>query len=87
MDRYANEKTVEVPHRSGSNVRIVIRRPRANPRQRFFTYNVSAADLMWTLANRFFSESKDWWFIADFNPHVVCPDDLRWDTKLIIPSG
>ena len=87
MDRYANEKTVEVPHRNGANVRIVVRRPRINTRQRFFTYNASAADLMWTLATNLLGNSLDWWIIAELNPHVACPDDLIWDTKLMIPTG
>jgi len=85
MDRYANEKTVDVPHRNGSNVRIVVRKPRNYPRQRFVTYTATAADAFWTLAHQHIRNSQDWWFIADLNPHVLCPDDLRWNTKLLIP--
>ena len=44
MDRYANEKTTEVPHSNGANVRIVMRKPRRYPRQPFMTYTATAAD-------------------------------------------
>jgi nucleoid-associated protein YgaU len=85
MDRYANQKTVEVPHRNGANVRIVVRKPRPNTRQRFMTYTVTAADAMWTLAYRFLDEPLDWWYIAEMNWHIACPDELTYGTKMVIP--
>jgi len=85
MDRYANQKTVEVPHRNGANVRIVVRKPRKYPGQRFMTYSATAADEMWTLAHNFLGEPLDWWFIAELNSHIVHPDDLTYGTKMIIP--
>lgn len=85
MDRYANEKTIEVPHKDGTNVRIVVRKPVRYPRQRFMTYTATAADAMWTLAYRFLEEPLDWWWIAELNYHVVSPDELTYGTKLVIP--
>ena len=85
MDRYANEKTTEVPHSNGANVRIVMRKPRRYPRQPFMTYTATAADAMWTLGHRFLGEPLDWWFIAEMNWHVTCPDELTWGTKMVMP--
>jgi hypothetical protein len=49
------------------------------------TYTATAADSMWTLAYRFLGEPLDWWFIADMNWHVTCPDELTWGTKMVMP--
>jgi hypothetical protein len=87
MDRYINETVADVPHAGGAHVRIVLRKPRRYPDQRFVTYTATAADAMWTLADRFFSNSQDWWVLADMNPHVMCPDDLTYGTTMLIPVG
>lgn len=88
MDRYSDSSTTRsatMPHRNGSQVSVVLRRPQFWSSQNFVTYTVSVADRMWTLADRYYANSKDWWVIGDLNPAVICPDDIVWGMKLAIP--
>jgi len=87
MDRYANERTATMPHRNGTQVRVVLRNPHFWINQKYITYTLSAADHMWTLADRYYRNSFDWWVIADMNPHIVCPDDLNYGLTALIPVG
>jgi hypothetical protein len=85
VDRYVNQREADMPHSNGTQVRVVLRKPYFPGGQKYMTYTVTAADHMWTLADRFFKNTFDWWMIADMNPHVVCPDDLRYGMRLMIP--
>jgi len=86
-DRYIGEPIYYMPHKNGTQVPVVLRKPHYWFKQRTITYRTTAADFMWTLADRFLNNSLDWWLIADLNPNpaVACPDDLRWNTVLSIP--
>jgi|KBSMisStandDraft_5_1062788.scaffolds.fasta_scaffold02831_7 nucleoid-associated protein YgaU len=85
MDRYLNQRTVSMPHSNGTQVTVVLRKPYFPSRQRFMTYTATAADHMWTLADRFYKNPFDWWTIADMNPHIECPDDLRYGAQILLP--
>jgi hypothetical protein len=85
--RYANEQLVSMPHASGVQVQTVIRRPHFWINQPYITYTLTAADAMWTIADRYYLNSQDWWVIADLNPHFPCPDDLLYGMTLLIPVG
>lgn len=85
MDRYTGEKIVDMPHRNGTQVRVVLRRPRLYENQRYITYTITAADRMWTLADKYYRNSLDWWVIADMNPQITCPDDLVYGLTALIP--
>jgi LysM domain len=84
-DRYVNERTAAFPHRNGSNVTVVLRKPRFPTSQNFISYTVTSADRMWILADRYYQDSTSWWAIADLNPSLPCPDDLAWGMKIAIP--
>ena len=88
MDRYTDSsttRTTTMPHRNGTQVSVVLRKPQFRTQQNFVSYTVSAADRMWTLAERHYGNTLDWWVIADLNPAVVCPDDLFWGMKIAVP--
>ena len=42
---------------------------------------------MWTLADKYYLNSLDWWVIADMNPQITCPDDLIYGLTALIPVG
>jgi nucleoid-associated protein YgaU len=85
-NRYDNQRTALLPHRSGSHVTVVLRKPRYRTRTNFVSYTVTSADRMWTIADRYYHDSSVWWQIADLNPAVPCPDDLFFGMKLAIPT-
>lgn len=87
MDRYVGERVAYMPHRNGSQVPVVLRKPRFYVNQRYITYTLTAADHMWTLADKYYMNSLDWWVIADMNPHITCPDDLLYGLTALIPVG
>jgi len=86
-NRYAGERIVTMPHRNGAQVQIVMRRPKFWRDQKYVTYTLTAADRMWTLADKNYRNSQDWWVIADMNPHIVCPDDILYGMTALIPVG
>lgn len=85
--RYANQRQALFPHNNGSHVTVVLRKPQYPTRTPFISYTVTSADRMWTIADRRYHDSSVWWRIADLNPSVPCPDDLRFGMKLAIPTA
>lgn len=84
--RYANEDRTWVPYRkAGETVQIVTRPPTVWQDQSYHTYVTTAADSMSSLAFVQYGTPEAWWLIADMNPRIVCPDDLRPGDPVQIP--
>ena len=63
--------------------------PTVSPEAKGRTYTVQRGDDLWTLAERFYGEGREWRRIAAANPSLLTggPDHLETGWRLVIPAG
>ena len=87
MSRYANTPRTWVPHPDKGWLRVTFRGPNYWQNQAYSNYQVSSADDMLSLAYRNYGDATMYWGIAEMNPGVLCPDDLKAGEVLQLPAG
>lgn len=86
--RYDGEKRVWMPGRiPGTSVEVVVRPPTVWNRNQYIRYTTTAADTMLTLSYKHHGSCDAYWAIADLNPRIHCPHDLRSNMAVAIPVG
>lgn len=84
--RYARGVTAWVEHPTQGLVQVVHRRPVYWVNYPFVEYQANSSDSLPLLAHEQYGNAKDYWFIADMNPHIQSPDDLSAGALLRVPT-
>lgn len=84
--RYAGQTVLRVEDANGVTYPTIYYRSPALP-TRYLHYEVVLGDRLDNLANRFFSDSTLWWFIAQANPEIFYPDQLLPGSIIRIPQA
>lgn len=83
--RYVNGDVITVPLTDGTHNLAVFATPvNTSGMQVFFRLTV-AGDRFDRLANEVLGDPTKWWVLADLNPEVLFPFDLRPGTMIRIP--
>ena len=83
--RYSERPHTWVPGRDGGSVEIVTRPPTIWVEQRYTTVQARVNETMPLIAHRQYRTADAWWAIADMNPRIPCPDDVRPGSMLNVP--
>ena len=86
-DRYQNTARTWAPHPTRGWVRVTHRLPNRWDQQSYTEHLSTETDTMVLLAAQTYGDPNLYWGIAEMNPEVGCPDDLRQGEVLQIPAG
>lgn len=85
--RYAKGIVAWVDHPTRGRVQVVHLQPLQWTNYPYSQHQVTTADTVESLAHGVYGSAQQYWFIAELNPTIECPDDLRAGDIINIPSG
>jgi len=85
--RYISVGTKSYTVSSGITVGLMKMRPTTVvPDGETEAYTVKAGETFETLAYKLFGNARRWWILADMNPHIFWPLDLKAGDQILLPS-
>jgi nucleoid-associated protein YgaU len=85
--RYSNTPRTWAPHPTRGWVQVTHRAPNIWNNQVYTDYLSTDFDTFVNLSVRNYGDPNLYWGIAEMNPEVLCPDDLRAGVILQLPAG
>lgn len=85
--RYSKGVTTWVDHPTQGRVQIVHLQQIQWNAYPYAQHQTSSADTLDTIAHRTYGAATDYWFIAEMNPLIECPDDVQPGAIINIPIG
>lgn len=85
--RYASGTLVKTFDARKSNTSISLFRNFPNGTSGFFYYTWSERDRIDIIAERFLGNANLWWYIMDYNPELLNPQDIPVGSSIRIPNG
>ena len=87
MARYDKTARTWAPHGDKGWVQVTFRAPKRWKNRRYTEQMSTEFDTMPQLAITHYRNPNLYWGIAEMNPEVLCPDDLRPGVTIQLPVG
>lgn len=87
ISRYNAGEFVWVTRPDGTQVQVVHLPPIRWNNYPYTLVQATSADDLPGLAFKAYGETQNYWFVAEMNPDIVCPDDLQAGQTVFIPTG
>jgi len=85
--KFARVKVSNTVSFDGSNVGLFeLSSTTVKPQNAVETYSVKAGDTFESIAAKYLGSGTKWYILADMNPHIFWPLDLKAGDRIVIPS-
>lgn len=85
--RYSKGVVTWVEHPTRGRVQVVHLHPLTWTNYPYSQHQITTADTVESLAHGVYGDATRYWFIAEMNPTIECPDDITPGDLLSIPTG